>query len=280
MELPNFDSVKSTRFDDITWVSEIESTNTALLDRARKGASEGEVIIADLQTQGRGRRGRTWTAPPGTSLMMSILLRPPSGKLSPDNASLITSALAVAALSAVDELTKVKLEVKWPNDLVVDSPNRVLDGGDPGYRKVAGILTETLIQQNEIEALVVGIGMNTGWTHVPPELELIATSLDVLAGVTVSRSQLAHRILENFEIEYADLLEPLGKESLLRRLRKHSATLGKRVLVHMNQKGATMSLNGQAIDIDEAGRLLVEFETGDTQAVAVADVEHLRLDAR
>ena len=162
MEIPKFDAVEKTRFHDVTWVPEISSTNTVLLERARNGGSEGEVIVADLQTQGRGRRGRTWTAPPGTSLMMSILLRPPENTLSPSNASLITSALALSALAAVDEMTSIKLEVKWPNDLVVDSPNPTLVDGDPGYRKVAGILTETLVQQNAIEALVVGIGLNTG----------------------------------------------------------------------------------------------------------------------
>ena len=278
--MPNFDSVDKTRFSDITWVPEIGSTNTALLDRARKGASEGEVIIADLQTHGRGRRGRIWTAPSGTSLMMSILLRPPPGTLSPNNASLITSALAISALAAVEEVANIQLEVKWPNDLVVDSPDLILDKGDPGYRKVAGILTESLIQQNQIEALVVGIGMNTGWGQVPPDLQLIATSLDVLAGSSVDRSQLAHNLLENFEAEYVGLFEPSGIENLLKRLREHSATLGRRVLVHMNQGGETNPLEGQAIDIDESGRLLVKFDSGDTRAVAVADVEHLRLEAR
>lgn len=278
--MPNFDSVDKTRFSDITWVPEIGSTNTALLDRARKGASEGEVIIADLQTHGRGRRGRIWTAPSGTSLMMSILLRPPPGTLSPNNASLITSALAISALAAVEEVANIQLEVKWPNDLVVDSPDLILDKGDPGYRKVAGILTESLIQQNQIEALVVGIGMNTGWGQVPPDLQLIATSLDVLAGSSVDRSQLAHNLLENFEAEYVGLFEPSGIENLLKRLRDHSATLGRRVLVHMNQDGETNPLEGQAIDIDESGRLLVKFDSGDTRAVAVADVEHLRLQAR
>ncbi len=280
MEIPNFDSVDRTRFSDITWVPEIGSTNTALLDRARKGGSEGEVIIADLQTQGRGRRGRTWTAPPGTSLMMSILLRPPPGTLSPDNASLITSALAISVLTAVEEITNIQLEVKWPNDLVVDSPDPILGSGDPGYRKVAGILTETMIQQNEIEAMVVGIGINTGWGQVPPELQLTATSLDVLAGSTVHRTQLAQKLLENFETEYAALLEPSGKENLLLRLREYSATLGKQVLVHLNEEGETKPIKGQAINIDESGRLLVELDNGDIQAVSVADVEHLRLDAR
>ncbi|MED5293298.1 MAG: biotin--[acetyl-CoA-carboxylase] ligase [Actinomycetota bacterium] len=280
METPKFEAVEKTRFHDITWVPEISSTNTALLERARNGGREGEIIVADLQTKGRGRRGRTWTAPSGTSLMMSILLRPPKDTLSPSNASLVTSALAVSARAAVDEMTNIKLEVKWPNDLVVDSPNPVLVDGDPGYRKVAGILTETLIQQNAIEALVVGIGLNTGWGQVPPELELVATSLDVLAGVTVDRTQLALTLLEHFETEYAALLEPAGAKNLRQKIRKHSATLGKRILVHTNQEPETQSLQGHALDIDEAGRLVIEFDNGDTQVVAVADVEHLRLDAR
>ena len=212
--------------------------------------------------------------------MMSILLRPPPGTLSPNNASLITSALAMSALAAVEEVANIQLEVKWPNDLVVDSPDLILDKGDPGYRKVAGILTESLIQQNQIEALVVGIGMNTGWGQVPPDLQLIATSLDVLAGSPVDRNQLAHNLLEKFEAEYIGLFEPSGIENLLKRLRDHSATLGRRVLVHMNQDGETNPLEGQAIDIDESGRLLVKFDSGDTRAVAVADVEHLRLQAR
>ena len=212
--------------------------------------------------------------------MMSILLRPPEDTLSPSNASTVTSALALSALAAVDEMTSIKLAVKWPNDLVVDSPNPTLADGDPGYRKVAGILTETLIQQSAIEALVVGIGLNTGWGQVPPELELVATSLDVLAEVTVDRTELARKLLQHFETEYAALLEPTGTKNLLQKLRKHSATLGKRILVHTNQETEMKSIRGHAVDIDEAGRLIIESDNGDTQVIAVADVEHLRLDAR
>ena len=142
------------------------------------------------------------------------------------------------------------------------------------------IITETLVQQNAIEALVVGIGLNTGWGQVPPELELVATSLDVLAEVTVDRTELALKLLQHFETEYAALLEPTGTKNLLRKLRKHSATLGKRILGHTNQETEMKSIQGHALDIDEAGRLVIESDNGDTQVIAVADVEHLRLDAR
>ena len=270
--------MEGTRFQNVVWVPEIPSTNTSLLELARNGGQEGEVLIADLQTQGRGRRGRVWTAPPGTSLMMSILLRPPSHSLPVRSASLVTSALAVATINAVNEATKVELGIKWPNDLVVDSPNDA--PGDLGYLKVAGILTETLIVDGEISALVVGMGLNTGWERVPPELELVATSLDLLAGSLVDRPKLAHTILHNFENEYSDLLQPSGIETLLEKMRRHSSTVGRRVRVHLDQSKGTRTLEGRAVDLNKTGQLVIQTDQGDRQTVSVADVEHLRLDAR
>jgi BirA family biotin operon repressor/biotin-[acetyl-CoA-carboxylase] ligase len=210
--------------------------------------------------------------------MMSILLRPPSHSLPVHSASLVTSALAVATVNAVSEATKVKLGIKWPNDLVVDSPNDA--PGDLGYLKVAGILTETLIVDAAISALVVGMGLNTGWGRVPPELELVATSLDLLAGSPVDRPKLAHTILHNFENEYSDLLQPSGIEALLEQIRRHSSTLGRRVRVHLDQSKGTQTLEGRAVHLNKTGQLVIETDQGDLQTISVADVEHLRLDAR
>ena len=278
MESHKFDAVKGTRFQNITWVSQIPSTNTALLELARDGGNEGEVMIADLQTQGRGRRGRIWTAPPGTSLMMSVLLRPPPAALAVQKASLVTSALAVATVKGVLETMQITLGIKWPNDLVVDNATDI--PGDPGYRKVAGILTETLIDDGSISALVVGMGLNTSWGQVPPELELVATSLDLLTRSSVDRPSLALKILQNFENEYAHLLESTGSEQLLREVRYHSSTLGRRVRVHFDNSKETPTLEGHAVDLTENGQLVVQTDRGDLQTVSVADVEHLRLDAR
>lgn len=280
MEIAKFDSVDKTRFNNVTWVAEIPSTNTALLERARSGGQEGEVIIADLQTQGRGRRGREWTAPAGTSLMMSMLLRPPSDALSPSNASLATSALALSARTAILELTNVNLEIKWPNDLVIDTPVDQLLDADLGYRKVAGILTETLISNAVIEALVIGIGLNTGWGEVPPELQSVATSLDVLTKSEIDRNALGFKILQNFETEYAALLAPNGSQQVLHEVKKHSNTLGKRVQVHMDVTANTQIIRGLAVDLDECGRLIVETGDNDSQIITMGDVEHLRLDTR
>ena len=278
METPKFDVVEKTRFHDVTWVAEIPSTNTELLERARRGALEGEVIIADLQTAGRGRRGRTWTAPAGTSLMMSILLRPPATALSPSDASLATSALALATRNAVAGLTDVNLEIKWPNDLIVAAPFDHRLEADIGYRKVAGILTETLIQNASIDALVIGMGINTSWGVVPAELQSIATSLDVLSGSSIDRNALALDILKNLEIEYTSLLLPNGKQQLLQEVKKHSGTLGKQVRVQLGTEPKIHQIVGRAVDLDESGQLVLETENNEVQVVAAGDVEHLRLD--
>ena len=280
MEIPKFGAVEKTRFDDITWVIEIPSTNTALLESARQGAPEGRVIIADLQPAGRGRRGRTWTAPAGTSLMMSILLRPPTGTLSPSDASLATSALALAARDSVAVLTGVNLEIKWPNDLVVGTPFDQRVEADIGYRKVAGILTETLIRDASIDALVIGMGINTSWGVVPTELQSIAASLDLLSASSIDRNALALKILQNLEIQYSSLLRPNGKQQLLQEVKKHSGTLGKHVRVQLGTEPNIKKIEGRALDLDECGQLILETENNELHVIAVGDVEHLRLDAR
>ena len=135
--------------------------------------------------------------------------------------------------NAVAGLTDVNLEIKWPNDLVVAAPFDHRVEADIGYRKVAGILTETLIQNAPIDALVIGMGINTSWGVVPVELQSIATSLDVLSGSSIDRNALALDILKNLEIEYTSLLLPNGKQQLLQEVKKHSGTLGKQVRVQL-----------------------------------------------
>ena len=210
--------------------------------------------------------------------MMSILLRPPATALSPSDASLATSALALATRNAVAGLTDVNLEIKWPNDLVVAAPFDHRLEADIGYRKVAGILTETLIQNASIDALVIGMGINTSWGVVPAELQSIATSLDVLSGSSIDRNALALDILKNLEIEYTSLLRPNGKQQLLQEVKKHSGTLGKHVRVQLGTEPKIQQIVGRAVDLDESGQLILETENNEVQVVAAGDVEHLRLD--
>ena len=277
-ESAHFSSVSRTRFTTVEWHREIDSTNTELLERARRGAPEGLVLIADLQTAGRGRRGRRWTAPPGTSLMMSVLFRPPPGPLPPSRAALVTMAVALAAIDACDRVSGVRPSLKWPNDLVIA-------GAGPRDRKLAGILAESISTGGELTALVVGMGLNTGWPAVPDELDGIATSLNLESGAPVDRTQLARLVLEGLEQRYASLCRvqhshdgdgDAGATSVLAEARRCSATLGRRVRISFDETSNGGALEGLASDLDAEGRLLVCDDAGIAHTVSVGDVVHLR----
>ena len=157
----------NTRFTDIRQFDLIDSTNRYLLDAARAGAADGTVAVAAYQTEGRGRRGRTWTALPNASLLASVLLRPAG--LPPDRRHLVTSAVSLAAVSACEEVAGFRPGLKWPNDLVVDD------------RKLAGVLAEI-----DGDAIVTGLGMNLNWPA--EELPESAVSVNGVSGRRSSRA--------------------------------------------------------------------------------------------
>ena len=233
------------RFGDVRWLADTDSTNQYALDRAREGAADGLVVVADHQRAGRGRLGRTWSAPPGASLLVSVLLRP---ELPPDDRHLVVMAAAVAMAEAVAATTGVEAELKWPNDLLV------------GARKLAGILAEA-----SGDAVVVGIGVNLDWPEIPEELAEIATACNLEGGRPATREQL----LDAFLPRYAAALDDLV--GTRRAYRDRLATVGRRVRVERPDT----PLVGTAVGIDHSGRLLVEVD-GTTHAVAAGDVVHLR----
>ena len=180
-------------FADVRWVAETGSTNADAMALVRDGAPEGIVVVADHQTAGRGRRGRTWEAPPGAGLLASIVLRPPA-----EVVDACTMAVAVAAAEAVEEVAGVRPRLKWPNDLVWPGDGSAHD------RKLAGILAEADWPAGSNPdagsrppppgarlGLVVGIGINVSWpTDLPPELADIAVALNHLSDVEVDRADL------------------------------------------------------------------------------------------
>ncbi len=280
-----FDAVDGTRFVQVRHVSETGSTNTDLLEAARAGESEGVVLVADAQTAGRGRRGRSWSAPPASSLMMSVLLRPPSGTVRATQASLVTTALACAAAAACENVAGVAPKLKWPNDLVIET-NGSRGAGDrdwDGFAKLAGVLTETLLDGQFVRALVVGMGLNVNWPQVPAELAGVMTSLNLLCGAAVSRVELARELLIGFERRYgrlvdgpatgARLYEP-GVASLLDEATSRSATLGRTVTVELGGKAAP--LVGTAVALDATGALIIEDADGERHIVTVGEVVHAR----
>lgn len=255
-------ALAGTRFARIDWVDETGSTNADLLAGVAADGDVGErVLVAEHQTAGRGRLGRTWEAPPGTSLLFSVLLRP---GLPVESLHLVTMAVALAASDACEAVAGVRPRLKWPNDLVVV-------GADGATRKLAGILAESVVRDGAVAALVVGTGINVNWPRDPAELAAIATALDHHAGSEVDREDLLVAILRGFDSILAALGEPGGAAALLMRYRHLSATLGRRVRVEL----ASGALEGVAVDVADDGHLLVELG-GEVVSVAAGDVVHLR----
>jgi len=256
-------ALAGTRFRDVRWHAEIDSTNRALLDLARSGAPEGVVVAADHQTAGRGRLGRTWTAPPGSSLLVSVLLRP---RLAADRVHLVTAAVALAAADACADVAGFRPGLKWPNDLVATAP-----GG--GERKLAGILAEADVDEAGVRFVVAGLGLNVDWTGRPPaDVAATAVAARQVAGREVERLALLVRLLQALEGHYARLARPDGEAAVADAYRHRCSTLGRRVGVELAEGGVT----GRAVDLTGAGHLVVEDDDGTRRTVTAGDVVHLR----
>jgi len=235
--------------------AEIDSTNRYLLDQARAGAPEGLVVVADHQTAGRGRLGRTWTAPAGSSLLMSVLLRP---AIAPARLHLATAAVALAAGDACEAECGVRPGLKWPNDLVVRDP--VVGEPAVGERKLAGVLAEA-----ELPSVVVGLGLNLRW---PPGAGVVGSiTLSHVAGRSVDASALLDRLLAVLGALVADW------DTVSSRYRSECVTVGRLVRVTLGSEGETFT--GIAVGVDDDGHLCVD--TGDgVRSISAADLVHLR----
>jgi len=263
---------------DVRRVASTGSTNSDVMELARHGEAEGVVLVADHQTAGRGRAGRTWTAPPGASLLCTVLLRPPSGV-----APLVTFALAVAAAEAVEAVAGVRPGLKWPNDLVVESTG---PDGSVRTRKLAGILAEAEWPAgshiaagyrepapHERATVAAGIGLNVAWPdELPDELVDIAVALNHVTDVPVTRDEVLDELLDHLEVRYGALVSGRA-DDVLEAWRARSATLGRQVRIDL---GAD-DLVGRAVDVTADGHLVVEPLEGGRRTIAVGDVVHLRL---
>jgi BirA family biotin operon repressor/biotin-[acetyl-CoA-carboxylase] ligase len=249
------DRLAGTRFTTVRTYAELESTNTALVEEARSGAAEGLVLVADHQTAGRGRLGRTWSAQPGTALLVSVLLRPP---LPIDEVPVVLMAAGLAACDGVEAAAGFRPGLKWPNDLVV------------GDRKLAGLLTEATGGADP--GVVLGLGINVGAAAYPPELAGEATSCEEMASRPVDRGELLVSFLTALESRYAAVLSA-GREATLAAYRSDSATIGRRVRVELTSGPA---LEGNASRLADDGQLVVVDDAGAEHMVSVGDVKHLR----
>jgi BirA family biotin operon repressor/biotin-[acetyl-CoA-carboxylase] ligase len=235
---------------------EVPSTNDLAKELAEEGAGHGEVVIAEAQTAGRGRRGRVWSSPPGRNLYFSVVLRP---DLPPMRAAELT---LVASLAVCDALRQsgVAAGIKWPNDLLA------------GGRKIAGILTELAAEPERVQWVVLGVGVNVNARRddFPEELRDEATSVMIERGQAAPRALFAAACLTALET-WLDTHAENGFAPIREAWRQRSITLGRSVIVRADGR----ELIGTATDIDQHGALLVATASGEERVIA-GDVQLLR----
>jgi len=216
----------------------IVSTNETAFRLAEKGAPEGTMVIAEKQTGGRGRMGRSWHSPPKLGLWMSLVLRP---KIAPSAAPSLSILSALTLSEVIRAKYKLQSMIKWPNDCLIDN------------RKVSGILTELSAEPDKTEFVIVGVGINVNLTSkdFPRSLRSAATSLREELGEKVNRVDLLRAFLERFEINY-DLFKAKGLKAFLGKIKKHSLMLGRKIKLKVGQK----IIQAVAYDIDSDGALL------------------------
>jgi BirA family transcriptional regulator, biotin operon repressor / biotin---[acetyl-CoA-carboxylase] ligase len=248
---------RRSTFTNIRWFDELDSTNTWLLEEAASGCPEGTVVVADRQSAGRGRLGRTWSSEPGSGLLTSILFRP---SLEPSDLFSVAALVSLGALDAVQAVAGVRAGAKWPNDLVVDDA------------KLAGVLSETTGVASGALAVVVGIGINISWP-MPGAVadELGATCLESLSGQRVEREALLEALLDGIEARRALLDDGPGRASIVHDLAARTVTVGRSVRVEL----AGESFTGTATGLDARGQLVVDTPEG-SRTVSAGDVVHLR----
>ncbi len=239
---------------DIRVFEQTTSTNDVVEKLARDGVKEGVVVFAESQTKGRGRLGRNWHSPKNKGLWFSLLLRP---DLRPQEATQLTVASATALRRAIQAVTGVSPEIKWPNDLLING------------KKVAGILTELSAELDRIRHIIVGIGLdvNLDVAEMPAELRAIATSLKIESGQEISRSELAAAILHELDEDYTRICA--GKfPALADEWEAHCTTIGKNVTVQIGGR----RISGRAESLDDDGALLLRTEHGHLERIIGGDV--------
>lgn len=228
---------------DIEVYKELDSTNVYAKQLAVKGALHGTVVLAEEQTAGRGRRGRSFYSPGSTGIYMSIILRP---NMEANEAILITTATSVAVAKAIETVTRIKTGIKWVNDIYIDE------------KKVAGILTEAVtdFESGKIECVIVGIGINfsTPKNSYPDEIKEIATSLYENKPNDITRNQLVAEIINQVLASFKNL----QSKEFIEDYKEKSIVIGRDIYILSNNS----KTKAKAIDIDEQGGLIVLTEDG------------------
>ena len=238
--------------DRIQFFETITSTNDVLKQLANQGAPEGTVLVADCQTCGRGRLGRTFLSPSQVGIYLSVLLRP---NCKPSELMHLTCASATATCTAIQEAAGFRPGIKWTNDIVYEN------------RKLSGTLTELSIQPDGSTAYaIIGTGINCNQMDFPPEIRDIAGSLKMATGRQINRALVAAKLIYTLYDTNRRLLT--GKSEIIASYRRDCVTLGRKISVIQKDRVR----HGTALDVDEAGALLVRFDDGSVETVNSGEV--------
>ena len=254
---------------------ETDSTNLRIKQLGNEGAPHGTLAVAEQQTAGRGRRGRSWESPAGCSIYMSILLRP---DIDPDKAPMLTLVAACSVAEALDragaqlpdakdvsvptddacgkDTGKPRVQIKWPNDIIING------------KKLVGILTEMNLQSGEIGGVTVGIGINVNISAFPDEIKDTATSLCIEYGHPMDRTEIIAAVLERLEVNYEIFMRTKDLTGLMDTYSSMLVNKDRDVLI----LGAQEQYQAHALGITPTGELLVRREDGTVEEVYAGEV--------
>ena len=237
----------------VTCFDVISSTNLQAKMDAENGAGQGALVVADMQTAGRGRMGRGWSSPSGTNVYFSLILKP---DIPPDKASMLTPVMGLAVVEGIRRTCSAEAMIKWPNDIVI------------GGKKVCGILAEMSVERDFIHYVVIGVGINVGLQEFPAEVAQTAICLQEACGKKISRAELVANVMRAFEEYYDIFLERGNLFGLAERYNRLLVNCGREVRV-LDPKG---EFQGIARGINESGELLVERKDGTVANVYAGEV--------
>ena len=244
---------------DLRWEETVDSTNDFVKNLARQGARHGTVALAREQTGGKGRMGRSWVTPKGSSIAMSCLLRP---EFRPYKASMLTLLLGLSVALACARLYSLKAWIKWPNDIVLSG------------KKICGILTEMDAEPGRIDFVVIGVGINGNFTDFPEDLRDKAVSLQQALGHPIELAPLAAAVLEAFEENYEGFCRTEDLSGCQEEYNRILINRGRQVKVLQSRE----ELRGVAHGINAQGELLVEKEDRTLVKICAGEVSVRGLD--
>ena len=255
MSKAEIESLMDTKWvgSTVVYYDEIDSTNNRAKEAGDNKAPHGTLFVADMQVAGKGRRGRVWQSPAGSSIYMTILLYP---EISPLKAPQLTLVMAIAVAEGIKEVTGLDTKIKWPNDIVVNG------------RKICGILTEMSTEIDYINHVVIGAGINVNQDDFPEDIRKTASSLKMEFGKQVKRSELIAAIMKSFEKDYEIFVKTEDLSGL--------QELYNSMLVNLDRDVKVLEPGNEyeahALGINKTGELIVRTAEGEEKEIYAGEV--------